>query len=120
MPPEKIKKRKKSQTRKYRLPKSGRYFKVDAEIGKYLMDELAGKSILGTSGLIPIEELRAHSKDDIMREMMDVGIDVMSDPQYQRTAVDLHRKNGEKVILKCLQCDKELEIDYETYKNVIE
>ena len=29
-------------------------------------------------------------------------------------------KNGEKVILKCLHCDKELEIDYETYKNVIE
>ena len=29
-------------------------------------------------------------------------------------------KNGEKVVLKCLHCDKELEIDYETYKNVIE
>jgi UDP-2-acetamido-3-amino-2,3-dideoxy-glucuronate N-acetyltransferase len=29
-------------------------------------------------------------------------------------------KKGEKVILKCLHCGKELEIDYEIYKNVID
>ena len=29
-------------------------------------------------------------------------------------------KNGEKIILKCLRCEKELEIDYGVYKNVIE
>ena len=29
-------------------------------------------------------------------------------------------KNVEKVILKCLHCEKEVEIDYEIYKNVTE
>jgi len=38
------------------------------------------------------------SKEDIMMEMGSVGVDIMSDPQYQRTATSTYNKNSEKVM----------------------
>jgi len=54
------------RVRKYKLPKRERFFLLDAEIGKFLMKELAEKTILVTLGVMSVEELRAHSKKEIM------------------------------------------------------